>query len=700
LLSVAILALLFTPFAYGSVIYLNQGSMNAGNVGACDEFQFVASQGYAGGNVCGSAGGLQIKTIAGVAGPSYHTNAYLITTAPPGVTINWARTPCGGMSVNDAGQYIAGDFWRDNSTPAGTYGGGRWNNGVQCINTQAVAPNGINSSFYAFQLVCEVQPTCGAVAYVDVAGIQLQATETRPPDIVPQGGLWDQQSRYVRGSWPLSVNAWDPTGVCNLYANVSHGVATSQLQGPSSSLDQTHWQQCPEPSWTPSSPLPASPAIVDTTLAYPGSAGALTVTLNASNAAGVATDPNQYTRTFQVDNGVPTLSMSGPQDALSTAGTQYVSASASAGPSGVSRIECSVDGAPARSYPGASASVPLSGVGEHSVSCTAFNSAVDPSAAEAASPTRSWSMTIRQPTALDVTFVSHTRVRCRRARERVSAKLRWVTRVKWVRAYKPGRWVTVIHKRHVRRHGRLVTVRKRVRVHTPGRWVVERKVVKVRVRTRGRTKVVNRCSVPRLLRHETRRVPFGRSTTVSGWLGQTNGIAIAGQTVRILTAPISPRAPANPLAPFTPAATAVTNAFGSWSAKLPAGPSRLVELAFDGTSTLEPITSAAVRVVVPAKIKLTHVTRHVSCGQTLVIRGRVKGGYTPGGQILQFWSGLPHYFRLQSNPEMDADGRFTIRVRVASLCSPATALVAVSTVDARNFPYLPGTSRRVWVTVG
>ena len=42
----------------------------------------------------------------------------------------------------------------------------------------------------------------------------------------------------------------------------------------------------------------------------------------------------------------PTLSLSGPTDAPSTAGTQYVTASAGGSPSGIDGIACSVDGSP------------------------------------------------------------------------------------------------------------------------------------------------------------------------------------------------------------------------------------------------------------------------------------------------------------------------------------------------------------------
>src|SRR6201999_4569890 len=82
-----------------------------------------------------------------------------------------------------------------------------------------------------------------------------------------------------------------------------------------------------------------------------------------------------YTKTIYVDNSTPTLSLSGPGDVPSTAGTQYVTASATGSPSGIDGIACSVDGSPEHWYAGASAQVPVSGLGQHQVSCDAFNNA-------------------------------------------------------------------------------------------------------------------------------------------------------------------------------------------------------------------------------------------------------------------------------------------------------------------------------------
>ena len=153
-------------------------------------------------------------------------------------------------------------------------------------------------------------------------------------------------------------------------------------------------------------------------------------------------------------------------------------------------------------------------------------------------------------------------------------------------------------------------------------WVtVRRHGKKVRVR---RTKFVRVVLPPRLVGSTTRRVRYGHGTTVSGWLGTTSGIALGGQSVRVLTAPD------NGLGQFSQAAVVTTSATGSWSAELPAGPSRLVEAVYDGGSTTEASQSAQVHLIVPAEVKLLRVwPRRVPWGATVHLTGQLVGGYLP-----------------------------------------------------------------------
>jgi hypothetical protein len=122
------------------------------------------------------------------------------------------------------------------------------------------------------------------------------------------------------------------------------------------------------------------------------------------------------------------VSLSGPTDAPVTSGIQYVTATATAGPSGVAGIACSADGAPYAWHVGANARIPFAGLGSHHVSCYAENNSIDSSGARAVSMTQTWSLSIREPTVSVISF-SHLAdpLRCRRIRERVKVPPHWVT---------------------------------------------------------------------------------------------------------------------------------------------------------------------------------------------------------------------------------------------------------------------------------
>ena len=113
-------------------------------------------------------------------------------------------------------------------------------------------------------------------------------------------------------------------------------------------------------------------------------------------------------------------------------------------------------------------------------------------------------------------------------------------------------------------------------------------------------------------RRSVRRAPARRdaSSTRVGSRQRHHGQRMAGPYPtgrarrsggRVLTAPD------NGLGRFTQAGDRHDGANGSWSAQLPAGPSRLVEAYYAGASTLEPSVSAQVHVIVPAKVKLISV---------------------------------------------------------------------------------------------
>src|SRR5437588_282144 len=306
-------------------------------------------------------------------------------TPSPAIMIVHVYTPVDTVLVDctlASDGFAADYFWGDNGQ----------NYGMQSINYINGCGGGIGyadginrsitpSRYFGWQASC-TQSSCFAQSsngwILAVNGVQVEAEENTGPalDAVPSNNLW-YQSGWVRGTWPITLDASDPSGVCVL-VTVVDGTAVTSWSDPNrdtSSFTQCHGSQLP--------------GQLDTT-AY--SDGQHTLTYGASNAASVISAPS---KTISIDNAPVSLSLSGPTDALSTAGTQYVAASASAGPSGVAAIFCSVDGSPYGRYAGANAQVPVSGDGPHHVACYAQNNSLDPAGAPATSPTETWDLSIR-----------------------------------------------------------------------------------------------------------------------------------------------------------------------------------------------------------------------------------------------------------------------------------------------------------------
>ena len=151
--------------------------------------------------------------------------------------------------------------------------------------------------------------------------------------------------------------------VLGLQIGTSAPIADPSLPPPNNSS----WQECQPTSWT---------AAVDTR-DYVSGAGQLPVALQATNAAGLSNAP--VSETLNVDNDPVTVSLSTPEDPNPTVWVNHavtVDATSSTGPSGLGGMNCSVNGAAAQTYPAAGLTV--DGDGVKTVTCTAWNNAVDP----------------------------------------------------------------------------------------------------------------------------------------------------------------------------------------------------------------------------------------------------------------------------------------------------------------------------------
>src|SRR5205807_5800005 len=145
------------------------------------------------------------------------------------------------------------------------------------------------------------------------------------------------------------------------------------------------------------------------------------------------------------------------------------------------------------------------------------------------------------------------------------------------------------------------------------------RVITRRIRVHGHWRAIRAVVLPHEVLLRAKRVRPGAGTTVRGWLGTTDGNALGGRSVRILTAPD------NGTRQFSQVAVVTTAANGTWSARIPPGPSRLVVAAYDGAATVEPALSGAAHLVVPASISLRIRPKTTHWGGHIRISGRLRG---------------------------------------------------------------------------
>ncbi len=169
------LALLVAPTAAeAGTIWVTDGNMNAGQTGGCNAFSFYGDL-----SVFHTSAGCPMSIdVAG--GVPAGENAFWMTTAPPGITINhaWTANPdVTASGISDG--FVVGDFWENSS---GVYGGSTLGPGQEWFNTALEGTPDINSQIYGIQLVCThsvTQGPCYGTPYLASAESSSRAPRTR-----------------------------------------------------------------------------------------------------------------------------------------------------------------------------------------------------------------------------------------------------------------------------------------------------------------------------------------------------------------------------------------------------------------------------------------------------------------------------------------------------------------------------------------
>lgn len=313
---------------------------------------------------CGQAMTILSGGIYGL--PASGTEENFTAYAPLGLTIVGASasfaTPGAGANGWGSGDFFSGS-------------GSSWNYRTSSNESP------ISSSYWGFQLLCNHGgASCGLGgsppqpegAEVSVGSVTLTVSEAQAPSISPAPGSLFGQGGWVWNPagdpWPVGASASDPSGACTITATVAGQPVNVENQ--TASKDEYAWQQCANGTWTTG---------VDTRQYVAGS-GALPISLTATNAAGNASPA--ISNTVEVDDRPVSVSLGTPNDANPTSWVNHavqVTASASAGPSGINQTRCSIDGAQSFAYPAGGFN--LDGDGAHTVSCTVQNNALDPQGA-------------------------------------------------------------------------------------------------------------------------------------------------------------------------------------------------------------------------------------------------------------------------------------------------------------------------------
>ena len=121
---------------------------------------------------------------------------------------------------------------------------------------------------------------------------------------------------------------------------------------------------------------------------------------------------------------------------------------------------------------------------------------------------------------------------------------------------------------------------------------------------------------------------YGQGTRLAGELSTSRGAPIAGGSVLVEQLVNGSSRP-------TPVAKLRTDLSGGFAYSIPAGPTRTLELVYDGTKLLRAASATAnLRVTGQAAVAVGHPI----AGQQLTISGQLAGGWIPaGGALVQLW---------------------------------------------------------------
>jgi hypothetical protein len=189
----------------------------------------------------------------------------------------------------------------------------------------------------------------------------------------------------------------------------------------------------------------------------------------------------------------------------------------------------------------------------------------------------------------------------------------------------------------------------------------------------------------------TSRARFGSPQYVDGRL-TADGVALINQEVRIVETFVAGSRQ------DTVSSEVSTDGDGRYRAKLTAGPTRTVEVFYDGTRKLSRTTGPRLRLNVKGRVTLRIKPQRVYNGGVVRMKGKVgfAGALPPArGKLvaIQYFDPSRHKWRPAELIRTNRKGRFHYRYRFRTISSAQRILFRASAPREAGWPYLPSTSK-------
>jgi hypothetical protein len=199
-------------------------------------------------------------------------------------------------------------------------------------------------------------------------------------------------------------------------------------------------------------------------------------------------------------------------------------------------------------------------------------------------------------------------------------------------------------------------------------------------------------------RGDSLTVPFGAPALLSGRLTRADGAGIAGRELLIVARPSH-----GALAPIA-ALAVTTGARGGFALRLEPGPSRRLSVTYPGDAGTEPATRPSLELRVRSGISLAAAPLALRTGEAVRLSGRVRGRGAPiprRGKLvaIQYLEGATHRWRPVLVTRTDHGGRFRAHYRFRYIEGTAAIRLRATALAEERWPYAPGSSRPLTVSV-